>query len=82
MILIRHTSSSHVPNAVAVWKGGLVTGGKKKLAAAIADPSENAELFDEGWDNALAREQMGSIEKHPGVNGISRELNDICTCKV
>ena len=64
---------SQVPTAVAVWKSGLVAGGKKKLASTIADPLENAELFDEGWDDALARERVESVEKQPIVNGISSE---------
>jgi coatomer subunit beta' len=64
-------SSSQVPQAVAAWKGGIIAGGKKKLAGTIADPSENAELFEEGWVDALAREQGERVG--PTVNGISRE---------
>lgn len=70
LIFNRMHFSSHVPKAVAVWKGGLA-GSKKKLAAAIADPSESPELFDEGWTDALAREQGESPGIHPSVNGVA-----------
>jgi len=49
--------SSEVPNVLGVWKGELVANGKEKLAALVADPLKNAELFEEGWEDALAREQ-------------------------
>lgn len=59
--------------AVTQWRSSLAAGGKKKLATAIADPSENAELFEEGWEAALARERGETVEKHPIVNGISSQ---------
>jgi coatomer subunit beta' len=45
-----------VPKAVAAWKASLVASNKKKSAEAIADPTDNADLFEEGWTDALARE--------------------------
>jgi len=59
--------SSQVPKAVAAWKTDLVTRGKKKIAEAVADPSGNPELFEEGWEDALAREK--GVEQ-PAVNGV------------
>jgi coatomer subunit beta' len=44
-------------------------GGKKKLADALADPQDNEELFDEGWAQALAKEQGGSGESESVVSG-------------
>ena len=44
---------SQAPKAVEAWKSGLTL---KKIAATIADPSLNPELFEEGWEEVLARE--------------------------
>lgn len=34
-----------------------MTKNKAKLAETIADPADNPELFEEGWDAALEKEQ-------------------------
>jgi coatomer subunit beta' len=34
-----------------------VSKNKAKLAGTIANPADNPELFDEGWDAALEKEQ-------------------------
>ena len=47
----------------------MTTGGKKKLADALADPEENEDLFDEGWAQALAKEQGSSGESDSVVSG-------------
>ncbi|KIJ57284.1 hypothetical protein M422DRAFT_57615 [Sphaerobolus stellatus SS14] len=66
-LFARTYAPSEVPKATEAWKSSLVTGGKKKLAAIIADPTENPELFEEGWADALAREkELGQ----PAVNGV------------
>jgi len=71
-LFARTYAPSEAPKAVGAWKSGLVTSGKQKLAAGIADPSQNAELFEEGWEDALTREQtVGQPE--PVTNGISGE---------
>jgi len=42
---------------------------RKKLAAMIASPSDNADLFSEGWEEVLEREaQLSSTVLH--VNGV------------
>jgi coatomer subunit beta' len=51
---------SKVNEVVDAWRTELKTKGRPKIAAAIASPAEHAELFDEGWENALAREQRGA----------------------
>ena len=49
--------SSHASAAVASWTADLTTKGRSKIAATIADPATHAELFEEGWADALAREE-------------------------
>lgn len=46
---------SAVPKAVDAWKTSLKS--RPKIAASIASPEQNADLFTEGWQDALAREQ-------------------------
>ena len=36
----------------------------RAIADALADPAERPELFEEGWDDAVAREQ-GAEKQHP-----------------
>ncbi|KAJ3513632.1 hypothetical protein NLJ89_g2841 [Agrocybe chaxingu] len=43
--------------AVDAWKSDLKTKGRPKIANAIAEPSANPELFEEGWEAALAKEE-------------------------
>ena len=50
-------SSSLVPQAVDVWQAELRSKNKPKIAASIAHPNENTDLFDEGWEEALTREE-------------------------
>lgn len=45
-----------MPKTVGIWKEDLVAKNRKRLADAIADPSTNPELFEESWEEALARE--------------------------
>jgi len=58
-----------VPEAVDAWRGELQTKNKGKIAGSIAHPSVNGELFEEGWEEALAREVAGTAD----VNGDSGE---------
>ena len=39
------------------WKSELTSKKRTKIAANIADPSSNPELFEEGWEEVLAREE-------------------------
>ncbi|RXW23627.1 hypothetical protein EST38_g2218 [Candolleomyces aberdarensis] len=48
---------SLVPQAVKSWKSELTSKKRNKLADAIADPAVNPELFEEGWEAAIAREE-------------------------
>ncbi|KAF8498938.1 coatomer beta [Hysterangium stoloniferum] len=67
-LFARTYAPSQVPKAVKAWKTGLVSAGKKKISDVIADPRENADLFEEGWENALVQErQVGG----PAVNGVN-----------
>jgi coatomer subunit beta' len=49
--------SSQAPKAVQAWKSELTSKKRTKIAATIADPSSNPELFEEGWEEVLAREE-------------------------
>ncbi|KAJ8454501.1 hypothetical protein ONZ45_g19281 [Pleurotus djamor] len=61
---------SYAPVAVDAWKNDLKSKGRPKIAAAIAHPSQNSDLFEEGWSDALAHENQVSQEsaalaRHP-----------------
>ena len=47
-----------VPQTVEDWRSNLASSkaNHKKLAATIASPTENPDLFEEGWKAALERE--------------------------
>jgi coatomer subunit beta' len=61
-----------MPEAVQAWKGELESKKRGKLAAAIADPVENADLFEEGFKDAVAREAAAEKEHPPlPVSGTS-----------
>ncbi|KAF7968238.1 hypothetical protein HWV62_31569 [Athelia sp. TMB] len=54
-LFARTYAPSNVPKAVNAWRDDLKT--RPKIAAGIAHPTENADLFSEGWSGALEREQ-------------------------
>ncbi|KAI0076912.1 coatomer beta [Panus rudis PR-1116 ss-1] len=56
-LFARTYAPSAVPEVVKVWKGELEEKKRGKIARRIADPSENPELFEEGWEEALKREK-------------------------
>ncbi|KAI5120315.1 hypothetical protein M0805_000375 [Coniferiporia weirii] len=62
-LFARTYAPSLVPKAVDAWRTELASKNRKKLAAAVASPAENAELFTEGWEQVLER------EKGVAVNG-------------
>jgi coatomer subunit beta' len=41
---------------VDAWKSDLQSKGRSKLAASIASPTEHGDLFEEGWSEAVKRE--------------------------
>lgn len=45
---------------VDAWRTSLKS--RPKLAAAIASPTDNADLFEEGWDDAIEREAKGPAQ--------------------
>lgn len=57
------TTYSKVPEAVQSWTSDLKSKGRSKLAAGIADPSTNPELFEEGWEEALQREKAVGLKE-------------------
>lgn len=62
--------TSQAPKAAEAWRGALTSKGRPKIAAAIATPADNAELFEEGWEEALAREAAAAVPGQPkSVNG-------------
>ena len=67
----RTYAPSKAPEAVKAWRGDLQAKNRPKLATAVADPSENPELFEEGWEEALQREAGGPASESPLANGDS-----------
>ncbi|KAL5529865.1 SEC27 [Sanghuangporus sanghuang] len=63
----RTYAPSLVPKAVSSWRNELESKGRKKLAATIASPAENPELFSEGWEETLEREKVIEAQA-PGVS--------------
>lgn len=59
-IFARTYAPSQVPKAVAAWKSDLVAKGRSKIANTIVDPSAKSEMFEEGWEAAVAREEETS----------------------
>ncbi|KAL6307108.1 coatomer beta [Sparassis latifolia] len=69
----RAYTPSKVPEVVTAWRTELQAKNRPKLASAIADPAANPDLFEEGWEGALDREQAGQSHpiRSPLVNGNS-----------
>ncbi|KAK0230129.1 coatomer protein [Armillaria fumosa] len=59
-LFARTYAPSQVPKAVDAWQADLKTKNRPKIAASVAHPSTNADLFEEGWKDALAKESAGS----------------------
>lgn len=59
----RTYAPSKVPDAVQAWRGELTSKNRSKLAASIADPIENEDLFEEGWKDAVARETGAATQQ-------------------
>ena len=55
--LCRLASQSYASTAARAWRADLESRNKSKLADTVADPADSPELFEEGWDAALAKEQ-------------------------
>ena len=53
----RTYAPSKVPEAVDAWQEDLKSKGRTKIAAGIADPRANPELFEEGWEDTLEKEK-------------------------
>jgi coatomer subunit beta' len=48
---------SQASKAVDAWHAELEAKKRPKIAASVAHPTNNADLFEEGWEDALALEQ-------------------------
>ncbi|KAG7447824.1 coatomer protein [Guyanagaster necrorhizus] len=55
-LFARTYAPSQVPKAVNAWQADLKTKNRPKIAASVAHPEENADLFEEGWEDALTKE--------------------------
>ncbi|KAK0499429.1 coatomer WD associated region-domain-containing protein [Armillaria luteobubalina] len=55
-LFARTYAPSQVPKAVDAWQADLKTKNRPKIAASVAHPSTNADLFEEGWKDAVAKE--------------------------
>jgi coatomer subunit beta' len=61
--LMKLMKYSLVPGIVDEWKSDLKAKGKPKLAARIAAPADQPELFEEKWEQALEKERSGSADE-------------------
>ncbi|KDQ63948.1 hypothetical protein JAAARDRAFT_27621 [Jaapia argillacea MUCL 33604] len=69
-LLARTYAPSQVPKVVDTWRTDLRSKKREKIAASLAHPAENGELFEEGWEDALAREEAAQQDVVGGaVNG-------------
>lgn len=59
-LFARTYAPSQVPKAVAAWKSDLTARGRSKIVDTIADPVANPDIFEEGWESVLAKEQQVS----------------------
>jgi len=59
-IFARTYAPSQVPKAVAAWKSDLAAKGRSKISDTIADPVANPDMFEEGWESVLIKEQQVS----------------------
>jgi len=48
---------SLAPKAIDAWKADLTSKGRAKVSNTIADPKVNPELFEEGWEAAVEKEE-------------------------
>jgi hypothetical protein len=55
-VKLTRMSCSLVEKAVGGWRADLKAKNRSNIAASIAHPGENPELFEEGWQDATARE--------------------------
>jgi len=58
-LLVRTYAPSRVAKAFNAWRGELDKKGRAKVGALIGDPlrGEERELFEEGWEDTLHREE-------------------------
>jgi coatomer subunit beta' len=55
-------ATSLVPAVVEDWRADLTSKNRPKLAAKIAGPADQPELFAEGWKEALEKERTSSAD--------------------
>ncbi|KAG5641700.1 hypothetical protein DXG03_004418 [Asterophora parasitica] len=60
-LFARTYAPSQASKAVAAWKSELTSKRRPKIAASVADPSTNPELFEEGWEDVLAAGAFSSL---------------------
>jgi coatomer subunit beta' len=46
-------STSQASRAVDAWNGDLINKKRPKIAASVAHPDANPELFEEGWEQVF-----------------------------
>lgn len=66
-LFARTYAPSLAPKAAEAWKADLVGKKRPKIAVSIADPSSTPELFEEGWEQALATEEQVKQASQEGV---------------
>ncbi|KAF8871943.1 coatomer protein [Gymnopilus junonius] len=66
-LFARTYAPSVASKTVEAWKSDLKSKSRSKIAATIADPAENSELFDEGWEAVVRKEEELLAAQHEGV---------------
>ena len=56
-LFARTYAPSQAGKAVAAWKFELTEKNRSKIANTVADPTANSDLFEEGWEAVLAKEE-------------------------
>ncbi|KAG5730050.1 Coatomer subunit beta' [Termitomyces sp. T112] len=66
-LFARTYAPSYASRAVEAWKADLSSKKRPKIAASIADPTSNPELFEEGWEEVLAAENSFRQRSEDGI---------------
>ncbi|EIN11093.1 coatomer beta' subunit [Punctularia strigosozonata HHB-11173 SS5] len=71
-LFARTYAPSQAAAATDAWKSELKSKNRSKIAASIASPAENEDIFEEGWADALSREEA----IHAKTNGTSDVISE------
>lgn len=76
-LFARTYAPSQVPPTVEIWKSDLISKGRSRLADTIANPGDEPERFEEGWEEVLAREEAAGANGPDGRHPEEKEEQEI-----